>query len=725
MIPAAVLIVGVVLSALGGLAQVRSLEEARDRRFDARAELVRNRVQERLISIEDATTQSRNALVLLWPVDRPTFADLAGLAGDLEVLRASRGVSFLRAIPVEETEVLEARVRADDSIVDGGYPGFEVTPATTGFDERFVVEYIEPLAGNESALGYDVGSDPDRRRAVEAARDRGEAVATRPITLVQEGGESRSILLMAAVYDGGEIPTTAPARRRHFVGAVSIVVRIEDLLVDVLGVDTLVEVDIYDVGPTEEPPRTALDPDDRLHVDPDEAVVSADGTLPDLHVLRDLDVGGRRWRMAMAPGDDFDPGIGPTPWLLTGAGLVVSVLLAGIVASVAGSRDRAEALARRRTAEVRQLILDAPEPTLVVAPDGTITLASRRVTEVLGWPTEDLVGQPIEVLVPEHLRAAHRGHRAGFARMPSDRLMGSTDVPFAALRADGEVVPTEVSLAPIEGGSVIASLRDVTVQEATREALRRSNEQKTAFLGTVSHELRTPLTAIKGFVALLRQQGTDLAPEQHEEFLARVARNADALHVLIDELLEYTRLERAEARLSPAPGDLAVVVGDVLDALEPVGPDHHLVRDLGPAPCAFDRDAVGRIVTNLVSNAWRYAPPGTTVTVRVAPVDGGAELVVSDQGPGVPADERPHVFERFWRGSQAAERAIPGTGIGLAVVSELSGLQGGTVTVDDAEGGGARFRVVLPDAVPDPSGGGAQGATRPAGASAGLPGSAA
>ena len=221
--------------------------------------------------------------------------------------------------------------------------------------------------------------------------------------------------------------------------------------------------------------------------------------------------------------------------------------------------------------------------------------------------------------------------------------------------------------------------------------LREVDRAKTTLMRAVSHDLRTPTATILGAAETLRHLSLDEG--EARELLAAISRGANRLSGLLDDLLDAESLQAGVVVLSTESADLAQVVRDAVATLEvPDGMDLRL--DLQPARATVDRARVGRIVENLVMNAIRHAPGSDVVWVLVRPHDGGAEIVVEDQGPGVPEADRSTIFAPFRRGDTEA----PGTGLGLAIVEGFVGLHGGRVWVEDRLGGGASFRVHLPGA---------------------------
>jgi signal transduction histidine kinase len=219
--------------------------------------------------------------------------------------------------------------------------------------------------------------------------------------------------------------------------------------------------------------------------------------------------------------------------------------------------------------------------------------------------------------------------------------------------------------------------------------LREVDRLKTTLMRAASHDLRTPTTTILGAAETLRHLSLDEV--EARALLASISRGASRLSGLLDDLLDAESLQAGVVELSAEPADVGEVVRDAVAPLEiPDGMDLRL--DLQPAHATVDRARVGRIIENLVMNAIRHAPGSGVVWVLVRPHDGGAEIVVEDQGPGVPEAERLTIFAPFRRGDTEA----PGTGLGLAIVEGFVGLHGGRVWVEDRLGGGASFRVFLP-----------------------------
>ena len=230
-------------------------------------------------------------------------------------------------------------------------------------------------------------------------------------------------------------------------------------------------------------------------------------------------------------------------------------------------------------------------------------------------------------------------------------------------------------------------------------AERRTSQLKSDFIANVSHELKTPLSLIRMFAELLatgKHKGEGMA----REYAGIITRESDRLSHLIDNVLDFARLERGKASYRFAEGRLEEVVARALDVLR-----HRLEKekmrlgtDIEPAlpPVRMDEDAMTLVLLNLVDNAVKYAGDGGEVSVRLRRAPGAVALTVSDRGAGISPDEQQRIFERFYRAESARTRNVRGSGIGLALVKHIAEAHGGRVEVESVPGNGSTFTVFVP-----------------------------
>jgi two-component system phosphate regulon sensor histidine kinase PhoR len=263
----------------------------------------------------------------------------------------------------------------------------------------------------------------------------------------------------------------------------------------------------------------------------------------------------------------------------------------------------------------------------------------------------------------------------------------------------------------IEEPVLVTLLVSLTALGRNRFRARRARREeeltrlRADFVASTSHELRTPLAQIRLFAELL-QKGALHGPAESARALRIIEKEAGRLTILVDNLLNYSRLrrqaERSAAVDAAAPTAVADEVAHVMEAFAPLAAERH-ARVVSAAPpglyALVDSLALRQVLTNFLENAVKYGPPGQTVTIGAGTDGRRVRVWVDDEGPGVPPDERGAVWEAFRRGRRAEASAAGGSGIGLAVVRELALQYGGGVRVDAAPSGGARFAVEFPQAV--------------------------
>ncbi len=306
------------------------------------------------------------------------------------------------------------------------------------------------------------------------------------------------------------------------------------------------------------------------------------------------------------------------------------------------------------------------------------------------WPLADAALQSRGVIVTESAHRAVVLPMSSGGAMPAGYLVAGVSPRLQLDRTYLDFL--EVLAEPV--ARAIASARAYAAARKRAEALAEIDRAKTAFFSSVSHEFRTPLTLMLGPLEDLRR---DASAEQ-QPLVDSAHRNSLRLLKLVNTLLQFSRLEAGRVDATFVETDLASATADLAGvfraAIEAAGLRLVIDADLR-RPVFVDRSMWEQIVLNLLSNALKFTLTGE-IRVVLRERDGMAELTVSDDGVGIPADDLPHVFERFRRARHSAARSHEGSGIGLALVDELVRLHGGTATVESVEGHGSTFRVRLP-----------------------------
>ena len=257
-------------------------------------------------------------------------------------------------------------------------------------------------------------------------------------------------------------------------------------------------------------------------------------------------------------------------------------------------------------------------------------------------------------------------------------------------------------------GPILVGMSSVAEADALRAQmdLRAVVAMKEQFVSTVSHELRTPVTSIAGSLGLLDSGAAGALPDKAASLVGIANRNADRLRRLVNDLLDIDKLESGELAMTISQIDLRDVVRDAAEQTRPFADQAGvaLALDLPPTPvlAMSDGHRLIQAVTNLISNAAKFSPAGATVTVALIGAGDGAAIRVVDQGPGVPAEFRTRLFDRFTQAADASRNPnLPGTGLGLAITRGIARRLGGDVRLDESHAGGAAFEIALPLALAD------------------------
>jgi two-component system sensor histidine kinase MprB len=280
---------------------------------------------------------------------------------------------------------------------------------------------------------------------------------------------------------------------------------------------------------------------------------------------------------------------------------------------------------------------------------------------------------------------------AGAAVLPLKRLTRAAEHVAVTQDLSGRIQPSGGDAGEDELGRLAVSFNAMLdALEHSMGALDASVHAQRQLVADASHELRTPVTSLRTNIEILQQQGQFMDAEEHDRLLDDVVEQIGQLTLLMNDLIDLARGE--EPRSDTEDVGLDVLVTEVIERAARHAPATPLHVTLEPTVVAGVPARLERAVSNLVDNAVKYSPPGEPVEVELV----GGELSVRDHGPGISAEDLPHVFDRFYRGAEA--RGRPGSGLGLAIVRQVAAEHGGTITAQAAPGGGTLMRLCLPGA---------------------------
>ncbi len=381
------------------------------------------------------------------------------------------------------------------------------------------------------------------------------------------------------------------------------------------------------------------------------------------------------------------------------------------------------------------------EGILIANSQGLIESVNPRVMDMFDYSEDELIGSQVEMLVPMAARQRHSGHRAGYHANPHARPMGQ-NMFLEGLKKDGSTFPIEISLSTYESEGdrhVIAFIIDVTERKIQDEKIKQAyselqilnnslekkvldrtmvleealvhleaskaelsealqkerelNELKSRFVSTASHEFRTPLSTISSSVSLIERYGEVLDFEKQRKHIFRIRQSVKGLTDILEDILSLSKLEEGKIVLSKQELELDSFIAEMLDELQPILKEgQYFKAHIQQQVTGITEPKILRnILMNLLSNAIKFSQENQPIHVFLSEQDGEVELIVKDEGVGIPSFEIPRLFERFHRASNAIN--VPGTGLGLSIVKKCVELLNGTIDIKSQLEEGTSFIV--------------------------------
>lgn len=345
-----------------------------------------------------------------------------------------------------------------------------------------------------------------------------------------------------------------------------------------------------------------------------------------------------------------------------------------------------------RTSQVAQLeaTLGSLQEAVLMVDEGNRILLANNVLQSIFPKATNILGQRLEVVLHsrefiDFVEAVRKG-----------RAQAQHPIEFNREGAPVWVEVTGALIAPLDGAQeswALFVLHDITKQ-------RRLENVRKDFVANVSHELRTPLSVIKGYAETLIDNHEAMPTADRDKFLKTILRHAERLNSLLEDLLMLSRLESINPALNREPLRLSGLINTVLEDYRgrPVAAAHQLVCESAstPAEVSVDPLRITQALENLLDNALKYTPAGSRIVLAVTTKEGEIEIRVRDNGPGIPAEDLPHIFERFYRVDKGRSREKGGTGLGLSIVKHIVQLHGGRVWAESAPGQGTTIGFSLP-----------------------------
>jgi PAS domain S-box-containing protein len=349
------------------------------------------------------------------------------------------------------------------------------------------------------------------------------------------------------------------------------------------------------------------------------------------------------------------------------------------------------------------IVAISADAIICIDAEQNITLFNEGAEQTFGWTRDEVMGKPLEMLLPERVRDVHRTHVERFrASEAHARRMGERQ-EISGLRKNGQEFPAEAAIAKVHMGETVVfsvALRDITEQVELHKRLQRAVRVRDDTVGVVAHDLRNPVSAVKMLShALLHLPQTQALPPEATEQLRLIREAALQMDRLIQDLLDITRAETGRLALNPQPTTTVALLEGALRTLRPLVEEARLELRMD-LPSTLpnvnaDPERIGQVLSNLIGNAIKFTEAGGRITVQAEEDKDAIRVSVSDTGRGIAREQLPHIFDRYWQTAEPAIRSR-GAGLGLPIARGIVQAHGGRIWAESEVGKGSTFIFTLP-----------------------------
>jgi len=620
------------------------------------------------------------------------------------------GYGFIRYVPRRHLLQFLSNTKMD------GAPDF-VLKTKENHPDLFIIEYIEPYEINNLARGLDIGSEKKRREAAIDSVNRNQIMLTRQITLLQDKKGIAGFLLLQPVYLKNASIVTVEERWNSLIGWTYSPIRIDDLLTGISEeMGNVAEFLVFE----EVSDRTSailFDSGKIFKNRKNESISEIDYKTYSFTKEIKIQNSGRTWKIRTVSTPDFEKGSNTgMPIFVLGAGLLISLLVAGILASIAQTKERAQALAEQMTIKLQRseeeariafrnlsnqkYALDQHAIVAITDVGGKIIYANDKFCEISKYSRDELIGQNHRILKSGY-------HPTEFFeemfKTISNGMVWKGEIKNC--KKDGSfywVATTIVPFRDVEGKifEYISMRIDITELKEIEEKLRIANFTKDKFFKIIAHDLKNPFNGILGLTELFLSEVNDgVSKDQQIEYLTLIQSAAKSAFQLLENLLLWARAQSKQIEFIPKNISFNSIINDTLPLLSVnlLKKKLHIDQDLSEDDFVYaDISLIGTVVRNLLTNAIKFTHPGGRILIKTSVIGDFLKVEIIDSGVGIESKNIEKLFHLEIKFQKAGTEKETGTGLGLLICKEFIEMHGGKIWAESKFGEGSNFIFTLP-----------------------------
>ncbi len=624
----------------------------------------------------------------------------------IEKHRAIHALEWIPRVVQQERRVFENEQQSEITgfrITERHSQGEMINRQTAA--EYFPVTFVEPMAGNEAAVGFDLASNKVRLQTLNLSRKYRKMMATGRIHLVQETKAQFVILVFLPVFQKINSSNSKLPLSNDLIGFALGIFRIGDLIIKAREITKLagsgILVNLYD--------RSAAPGNQILYTEFKQ--LKKKGKV---YFKKAFSIAGRDWELVARASPSFiAQNTSIIPWLGLILGIIISILLSAFVYTQLMTNLKIKVEVGRRTLELqnseiktKKILETSLNGMITIDSKGSVTYLNPAAEEIFQYRAVEVIGNNVKMLMPDPYHSHHDQYLENYHQSGVKKIIGFNR-EVTGRRKDGTEFPMRLAVGEMKFEGIktfVGVIVDITARKkaekeliASKELAEEANQMKTEFLNTMSHELRTPLTVILGNISELTD--VDDLPDLDDiaDIAGDIENAGDHLLLLINDLLDLSKIEADKMKLDLQKVGTLEIVGNSVGTLNILAEKKgiKLIDQATDFSVAADPIRLKQILMNLIGNAIKFTDQGT-ITISVESAAEEVTFHVSDTGCGIEAEDQKHVFDPFRQVDSSSRRKSGGSGLGLAITKKLVELHGGKLSLKSILNQGSTFSFSLP-----------------------------